>query len=96
MLLSRYLALHVDEEPLGHQSKWPVFRWPRLAAFGWPPGAWLARKFEHSSAFSISHCATHTDLYDTFMKACGDVPASKVMEELMKEFIASVEAVKKK
>ena len=29
-------------------------------------------------------------LYEDFKKCCGDVPASQVMEELMRQFIESV------
>ena len=29
-------------------------------------------------------------LYRSFQKACGDVPASQVMEELMREFVSSM------
>lgn len=31
-------------------------------------------------------------LYGAFKKACGDIPASVVMEELMREFVESVKA----
>jgi hypothetical protein len=31
------------------------------------------------------------ELYKRFKKACGKVPASKVMEELMREFLGSLD-----
>lgn len=34
------------------------------------------------------------DLHERFMKACGDIPMSKVMEELMKGFIESLKGKK--
>ena len=35
------------------------------------------------------------DLYEHFRESCGQYPASTVIEELMKEFIASLEDSKK-
>lgn len=35
-------------------------------------------------------------LYQSFKKACGDISASKVLEEFMREFIESAETPKKR
>ena len=35
-------------------------------------------------------------LYSEFKERCGEIPASQVMEELMKEFIASTKPTKTK